>query len=176
MTKIKVTLGNLKTALDEIDKYEKSLKEKMKVLMERLAELGIEEATARFKNVEYDGVNDVVVDDKPTWLDDNKLVIKARGRSITFIEFGTGVYNPGVHPKANELGMIRGAYGKGLGKNEKWSYVGNESDIHAQGKAINVGDKTIIITKGNNPNRGMYETAKKLRQEIEKIAREVFKE
>ena len=36
------------------------------------------------------------------------------------------------------------------------------------------GEKTVIRTRGNNPNRAMYEAAKEMREQVVKIAREVF--
>ena len=107
MTKIKCTLGTIRKAIAEIEEYEKDLQKKLKTLMEKLAEVGIEEATVRFANAIYDGTNDVQVNQNPTWVSDNKLVISASGKAIAFIEFGAGVFNPGVHPKAVELGAIR---------------------------------------------------------------------
>lgn len=174
MTKIKCTLGTIRKAIAEIEEYEKDLQTKLKVLMEKLAEVGIEEATVRFANAIYDGTNDVQVNQNPTWVSDNKLVVSASGKAITFIEFGAGVFNPGVHPKAVELGAIRGGYGQGKGKNESWTYYGNESETNAGGKVVRRGEKTVIRTRGNNPNRAMYEAAKEMREQIVKIAREVF--
>ena len=92
MKKIKCTLGTLHKAIAEIESYQKELDEKVHTLMERLAEIGIEEATVRFANAIYDGTNDVRVNNTPVWIDKNKLAISATGKSITFIEFGAGVH------------------------------------------------------------------------------------
>ena len=43
MKKIKCTLGTLHKAIAEIESYQKELDEKVHILMERLAEIGIEE-------------------------------------------------------------------------------------------------------------------------------------
>ena len=85
--------------------------EQVRQFLEELAAIGIQDAAANFSEAEYDGTNDVKVDPEPQWVDDHTLRIRAKGESILFIEFGTGVYNPVKHPKADELGMIRGEYG-----------------------------------------------------------------
>lgn len=69
MRKIKCTLGTLHKAIAEIESYQKELDEKVHILMERLAEIGIEEATVRFANAIYDGTNDVRVNNTPVWID-----------------------------------------------------------------------------------------------------------
>jgi cell division septum initiation protein DivIVA len=174
MKQIRCTLGTIRDAIAELEEYEKDLQKKVHTLMEKLAEVGIKEATVRFANVIYDGTNDVAVNQSPNWISDTKLVVSATGSSITFIEFGTGVFNTEVHPKAAELGAVRGAYGKGKGKNESWTYYGNEADTAAGGTVVRRGDKTVIRTHGNNPNRSMYDAAKEMREQITKLAEEVF--
>lgn len=173
--RITCTLGTIREAIAEIEDYEKSLGKKLHVLMAKLAEIGIESATVGFDHAVYDGDNDVSVDQTPKWVGNNKLVISASGSAITFIEFGAGVFNPGVHPKAASMGMVRGAYGKGQGKHKSWVYIGDPSGAKAGGKAIKKGNKTVILTSGNNPNRCMYTAGKAMREDIVKIAREVFK-
>lgn len=174
MTKIKCTLGTIRQAIAEIEKYEKDLERKTRTLMERLAEVGIKEATIGFESAVYDGTNDVVVDQTPTWIGRNKLAIKASGSAITFIEFGTGVFNPGVHPKAADLGMVRGAYGHGRGQRETWAYKGDPSEAKAGGKVVREGGYSVILTRGNDPNRSMYDAGKEMRAQVVRIAREVF--
>lgn len=174
MKQIRCTLGTIRGAIADLEEYEKNLQKKVRTLMEKLAEVGIKEATVRFANVIYDGTNDVEVNQSPNWVSDTKLVVSATGSSITFIEFGAGVFNTEVHPKAAELGAIRGGYGQGKGKNESWTYYGNESETNAGGKVVRRGEKTVIRTRGNNPNRAMYEAAKEMREQITKIAEEVF--
>lgn len=173
MKKIKCTLGTIDRAIEEIERYEKQLKKKLHNLLERLGELGIEEASVRFANAVYDGDNDVKVADKPVWIDENKLAISASGNSITFIEFGTGVFYSGEsHPKAAEFGFTRGSYGYHLGRLESWRYKGNPG---TNGEVIESGEHSgEVKTHGNPANRSLYDTGKELREQIVKIAREVF--
>lgn len=169
--KIKCNLSNLDKAIKQIEDYRKYLQRKQKLLMERLAEIGINSATISFQNALYAGVNDVVVEQTPTWIDDNKLVISAHGSSITFIEFGTGItYTSPEHPKAGELGFTRGGYGKGRGKRKGWGYYGEPGNIGTPIK-----DKPgLVFTRGNPASRSMYDAGKQMREQITTIAKEIF--
>lgn len=174
MKKIKCTLGTLHKAIAEIESYQKELDEKIHTLMERLAEIGIEEATVRFANAIYDGTNDVRVNNTPVWIDKNKLAISATGKSITFIEFGAGVhYAAEGHPKAGDFGFTRGGYGyHHLGKLDSWRYSGNPG---TNGEVITDGKhQGEVKTYGNPANRALYDSAKEMREQITKIAEEVF--
>lgn len=173
MKKIKCTLGTLHKAIAEIESYQKELDEKIHTLMERLAEIGIEEATVRFANAIYDGTNDVRVNNTPVWIDKNKLAISATGKSITFIEFGAGVhYAAENHPKAGDFGFTRGGYGYHLGKLDSWRYSGNPG---TNGEVITDGKhQGEVKTYGNPANRALYDSAKEMREQITKIAEEVF--
>jgi hypothetical protein len=171
--RIKCTLSDIDKAIAELEMYEKELKRKTRTLMERLAEIGIKESEVRFKRAIYDGTNDVRVNDSPVWIDDYKLAITATGKSITFIEFGSGVHYTGEdHPKAGEFGYIRGGYGHHLGRMDSWRY---EGDPGTNGEVITEGKhKGEVKTHGNPANRALYDSVKKMREEIVKIAKEVF--
>ena len=49
-----------------------------------------------------------------------------------------------------------------------------DSGTSAGGTVVRRGDKTVIRTHGNNPNRSMYDAAKEMREQITKLAEEVF--
>lgn len=170
--KIKCTLGTIDEAIKQIEAYEKNLKNKQRIFMERLAEIGINTAKVKFQNARYDGENDVKVTD-PKWLDDNRLIISATGKAVLFIEFGSGVhYASDSHPKAAEFGYVRGTYGYGLGKLDSWRYEGSPG---TNGEVIKEGKhKGEIRTYGNPANRCMYDASKEMRKKIREIAKEVF--
>ena len=170
--KIKVSLGNIDEAIKAIEQYEKNLEKKTKAFMERLAEIGADTAKTKFSTAQYDGENDVVVGD-PKWIDNKRLVLSATGRSVLFIEFGTGVhYSSASHPKEAEFGFSRGTYGHGLGKLDSWRYEGNPG---TNGELITEGKhKGEVKTYGNPANRCMYEAGKEMRKQIKEIAKEVF--
>lgn len=168
---IKCTLGTIDKAIAELDEYIDDLEKKTRILMERLAEIGIEKATLGFGNAIYAGTNDVVVE--PFKWSGDKLIITARGNAVAFIEFGTGVHYSAPHPKAAELGFTRGTYGYKLGRLDSWRYTGdpgNEGEIITEGE-----HKGEVRTHGNPANRAMYDATKEMRERIIEIAKEVFK-
>ena len=171
--KIKCTIGTLRKAVEELERYQKELDRKVRLMMEKLAEVGIEEAEVRFGRAIYDGTNDVKVDKSPVWISKNRLAISAKGDSITFIEFGSGIHYAGEsHPKAGEFGFDRGGYGHHLGKLDSWRYKG---DPGTNGEVITEGrHKGEVKTHGNPANRALYDSAKEMREKITKIAEEVF--
>lgn len=167
---------NIRSVINSIRDYQNKMSSKTKVFLERLAEVGIEGATVRFQSAIYDGVNDVKMDSTPEWVDDHTMRIVARGKAVTFIEFGAGVhFNAQVHPKASELGAIRGTYGHGNGMRDAWVYRGDPGTMGIVLKRDSLlGDK--ILTHGNPANRCLYDVGKDLRREAERIAKEVFAE
>lgn len=167
--KIKLTV-NTNQVVRSIESYVNQLDSKTRTFLERLAQIGISSADASFRSAAYDGVNDVVVNSTPVWVDERTIAVQASGRAILFIEFGTGVFNPGVHPQASEFGMIRGEYGKGHGKQESWVYIGEPG---TNGEVLDA-DRNVVRTRGNNASRSMYDAAEHMRNEIGRIAREVF--
>lgn len=166
---------NIRSVINSIRDYQNTINVKTKVFLERLAEVGIEGATVRFQSAIYDGTNDVVVERQIEWVDDHTLRISAKGKAVAFIEFGTGVrYSAQAHPKASELGAIRGAFGQGKGSQDSWAYYGEQG---TQGRELKTNEKgTLYLTHGNPANRCLYDVGKDLRREAERIAKEVFAE
>lgn len=151
--------------IQHLKEYQKRLPDKTDKLLERLATIGAFRARIDFSNAMYAGDNDVEVE---VTKDGNGYVIKASGSSVLFIEFGTGILNP-EHPQSGEFGFMHGTYGKGKGANPNgWVYVGSQGNA---GQTIRDG---VYRTYGNPPAMAMWNASKDIRQEIEKIAREVF--
>ena len=92
---------------------------------------------------------------------------------MTFIEFGSGVHYVEQHPKASEMGAVRGGYGQNKGLKDTWAYYGDPgtNGEPAKGKK---GEKGLVFTHGNPPARAMYDAGKEMRERIAEIAREVF--
>lgn len=171
--KIKCSIDELDIAIAEIEEYRLNLHERLKTLLQRLAEEGIDTATVKFKHAVYDGDNDVTVRPVPVWNGDYKLTISASGETILFIEFGTGVHYGGGHPKAGEFGFTLGGYGSHLGRLDSWRYDGLPG---TNGEVIRVGKHAgQIKTHGNPANMAMYDAGKSIQENYKKIAREVFK-
>jgi len=162
MKKLTVTLDekSIGQAIKELEKYKKWVAEKTKLLCEKLAIIGAQEASVRFASAMYDGDNDVSVEVSPT---DNGWVITASGNAVAFIEFGAGVYhNPAEpYPLPRPEGIVGiGEYGKGYGKRQGWVYK-DES-----------GEK--VFTRGNPAALPMWYATEEMRREVQRIAREVF--
>lgn len=140
------------------------------VFADRLAQEGMEIASIKFSQAVYDGTNDVSVTVEPRG--NNVRAVVATGGAILFIEFGTGVTYPDDHPEAGELGMKRGEYGQGHGKQHSWGYYGDPGTNGVLKEKKNGG--FVVITHGNPANMPMYETVKELQDRLTEIAKEVF--
>ena len=172
MKTVKVPLSQrgIDTLLREIESYTVWLKERSQVLLNRLAQAGFEVASARFAKAAYDGTNDASVSMETR--SEGVRAVVAVGASVLFIEFGTGVTYPDNHPQAAELGMKRGEYGKGHGKQSSWGYYG---DPGTNGVVKMKKDgSTVVITHGNPANMPMYETVKELEAMLPELVKEVF--
>ena len=172
MKTVKVPLSQrgIDTLLREIESYTVWLKERSQVLLDRLAQAGFEVASARFAKAAYDGTNDASVSLETR--SEGVRAVVAVGASVLFIEFGTGVTYPDNHPQAAELGMKRGEYGKGHGKQSSWGYYG---DPGTNGVVKMKKDgSTVVITHGNPANMPMYETVKELEAMLPNLVKEVF--
>lgn len=172
MKTVKVPLSQrgIDTLLREIENYTVWLKERSQVLLDRLAQAGFEVASARFAKAAYDGTNDASVSLEAR--DEGVRAVVAVGASVLFIEFGTGVTYPDNHPQAAELGMKRGEYGQGHGKQSSWGYYGDPG-TNGVVKAKKDGS-TVVITHGNPANMPMYETVKELEAMLPDLVKEVF--
>ena len=140
------------------------------VFADRLAQEGMEIASIKFSQAVYDGTNDVSVTVEPRG--NNIRAVVATGGATLFIEFGTGVTYPDDHPEAGELGMKRGEYGQGHGKQHSWGYYGDPGTNGVLKEKKNGG--FVVITHGNPANMPMYETVKELQDRLTEIAKEVF--
>ena len=172
MKTVKVPLSQrgIDTLLREIESYTVWLKERSQILLDRLAQAGVEVASARFAKAAYDGTNDASVSLETRG--EGVRAVVAVGASVLFIEFGTGVTYPDNHPQAAELGMKRGEYGQGRGKQSSWGYYG---DPGTNGVVKTKKDgSTVVITHGNPANMPMYETVKELEAMLPDLVKEVF--
>lgn len=140
------------------------------VFADRLAQEGMEIASVKFSQAVYDGTNNVSVTVEPRG--NNIRAVVATGGATLFIEFGTGVTYPDDHPEAGELGMKRGEYGQGHGKQHSWGYYGDPGTNGVLKEKKNGG--FVVITHGNPANMPMYETVKELQDRLTEIAKEVF--
>lgn len=166
-------LDRLDNLLTRLKNYRSDLDSKKHELIKRLAEIGIDTADIHFREAQYDGENDVSMD-TPRFTSNNRVVISARGRTVLFIEFGSGIHYQEQHPLADDLGMIRGEYGYGRGKNDTWTYIGDSPGTN--GEVIKQTERGFVYkTHGNPPAKAMYNATEAIQAQIIDIASEVFK-
>lgn len=172
MKKVEITLSgrDIDRLLREVEDWKNWLLDRTTVFLGRVAQEGLEIASAKFEQAVYDGTNDVSVTVEPRGNDVRAVV--ATGKATLFIEFGTGVTYPDNHPEAGELGMKRGEYGQGHGKQQSWGYYGEPGTNGLLKEKKNGG--FVVITHGNPANMPMYETVKELQDRLTNIAKEVF--
>ena len=119
-----LSTDSINNAIKELTQYRRDFLNKEKILLEKLRDIGVGEATVRFTTAAYDGVKDVSV----TWSSADKgYAIMAKGQAVAFIEFGTGVYhNSGEpYPIPRPEGIVSiGEFGQGKGKRRAWFYKG----------------------------------------------------
>lgn len=165
---------NITTLNSQLDAYLSWLQKHVETLLDRLAEAGFEVAEAGFQSAVYDGSNDVSVSWESTG--DRERAVIAMGSTAMFIEFGTGITYPDVHPQSGDLPAGRGQYGQGKGSwPSGWTYYGEQGSNatfvrHDEAK----GD--LWRTKGNPANMPMYRATQEIQERFEEIVRSVFNE
>lgn len=160
--------ADIERAIKEIEQYKQDLIRKEKLLVEKLAYIGVQEASIRFTTAMYDGVNDSMVSLEQT---PSGYAIVAEGNAVAFIEFGSGVYHNGSEPYPNPRpeGIVGiGEYGKGKGKRKAWYYKGEPGSNGEMQK------NGVVKTRGNPAAMPMWYATEEMRRSILQIAREVF--
>lgn len=166
-----LSTSEIDRAIKELEQYKRDIIQKTELLRKRVAERIASLASSGFAGAIVDDLTedsggvrhaevDVSVDER-----DNVSIIIAKGEDAVWVEFGAGVYHNGSagsspHPKGAELGFTIGEYGKGMGKRETWGYYE---------------DGELRLTHGTPAAMPMYNAMKNVCQEIDAIAREVFK-
>jgi hypothetical protein len=161
---------SIEKAIKQLTEYKNKLAEKEAEMVRRIAQLGLNVASVKFKQALYAGTNDVTcrVEQNGT-----TATIYAEGEAVGFIEFGTGVRHP-EHPGfADYQQPAHGTYGKGLGKNPGWwDYNGDPGN---KGHLITTkSGRTKVRTSGNDPAFAMFDAINSMVEQIATIAREVW--
>lgn len=164
---IELRVSGAKSLIAKLKRHRADIEEKKKKFLEELAYIGIDTATAVFEDAstEYDGDFDVIVQQVPMWIDDNRLAVMASGKSILFVEFGTGLVGYGQDDYADSFGYGPGTWSDNPEKGGKGHWDDPAGWYYEHGK----------ISHGNPPARAMYDSSKTMRGEIVRIAREVFR-
>lgn len=161
-----LSVSGIQKMIDEVNAYKQSLLNKNDEFVRRLAELGIPIINERIAEAKGDS-------DKEhntyirlnSYQDYSQATLIVDGKDIAFIEFGAGVHYNGAagsspNPKGAELGYTIGSYGKGYGANDYWYYVADTGES--------------VRSYGTQATMPVYSTSVAMRQEMMRIAKEVF--
>lgn len=157
--------GSIDAAVKIVQQYKKDFVTKETEFVRRLKEIGVSVASTGFSTADYDGVNDVLIAETQRG---SRARVIAYGKTVGFIEFGTGINNPEWVDDNNVSGNPytppkHGTYGEGKGANPKgWYFSPGEG---ARGRH----------TYGNVPAEAMLTARDVMVERVMQIAREVWR-
>lgn len=170
--KIKVRLSDagLRDAERQIQAYKATLNQKARELAKALADKGLDVAKVRFANAQYAGSNDV-----SCHVEQNGAAcsIIAEGKSVAFIEFGTGVMHSAYGGELPDGVGEHGTYGKENGKHKRWYYYGESGNAGTPVKEVD-GKGQLNYTSGNEPAMAMWGAVEEMASQVEATWREVW--
>ena len=170
--KIKVRLSDagLRDAERQIQEYKATLNKKAQEFAKALADKGLDVAKIRFANAEYAGNNDV-----SCHVEQNGAAcsIIAEGKSVAFIEFGTGVMHSAYGGELPNGVGEHGTYGKENGKHKRWYYYGESGNAGTPVKEVD-GKGQLNYTSGNEPAMAMWGAVEEMASQVEATWREVW--
>lgn len=170
--KIKVRLSDagLRDAERQIQAYKATLNQKAQELAKALADKGLDVAKVRFANAQYAGSNDV-----SCHVEQNGAAcsIIADGKSVAFIEFGTGVMHSAYGGELPDGVGEHGTYGKENGKHKRWYYYGESGNAGTPVKEVD-GKGQLNYTDGNEPAMAMWGAVEEMASQVEATWREVW--
>lgn len=162
--KVKLSPSGIQKAKEEIQQYKAQVNARLQEFVRRLADEGREIAEVKFFWAAYDGGNDVKVEVTQSG---TKARIIASGKTVLFIEFGTG-HNYPEHPSGL---YAHGEYGKGKAGQPpySWVYTGEQG---TGGKMVREG---AYRTDGNPPAEAMWSAAQAMAERYRQIWQEVMR-
>ena len=170
--KIKVRLSDagLRDAERQIQEYKTTLNQKAQELARALADKGLDVAKVRFANAEYAGSNDVSCRVEQNG---NTCTIIAEGKSVAFIEFGTGVSHSAYGGELPTGVGEHGTYGKGNGQHKRWYYYGESGNAGTPVKQVD-GKGQLNYTSGNDAAMAMWGAVEEMASQVEATWRGVW--
>lgn len=170
--KIKVRLSDagLRDAERQIQEYKATLNKKAQEFAKALADKGLDVAKIRFANAQYAGSNDV-----SCHVEQNGAAcsIIAEGKSVAFIEFGTGVMHSAYGGELPNGVGEHGTYGKENGKHKRWYYYGETGNAGTPVKEVD-GNGQLNYTSGNDAAMAMWGAVEEMASQVEATWREVW--
>lgn len=170
--KIKVRLSDagLRDAERQIQEYKTTLNKKAQEFAKALADKGLDVAKVCFANAEYAGSNDVSCRVEQNG---NTCTIVAEGKSVAFIEFGTGVMHSAYGGELPDGVGEHGTYGKENGKHKRWYYYGESGNAGTPVKQVD-GKGQLNYTSGNDAAMAMWGAVEEMASQVEATWREVW--
>lgn len=170
--KIKVRLSDagLRDAERQIQEYKTTLNQKAQEFAKALADKGLDVAKIRFANAEYAGNNDVSCRVEQNG---STCTIIAEGKSVAFIEFGTGVMHSAYGGELPNGVGEHGTYGKENGKHKRWYYYGESGNAGTPVKEVD-GKGQLNYTSGNDAAMAMWGAVEEMASQVEATWREVW--
>lgn len=163
--KLRLSTQSVEDAIRQLEEYKVSLRFKVSLFVQKLAELGIQTIESNKYSYGDSDFNDLR---SYVWLDEMGDTVKATlilsGKDVAFIEFGAGVhYNGGgsPNPLGQQLGMTIGSYGLGNGLNDSWVYHDDETN-------------QFVTSYGTKAAMPMYQADQEIRNNFLSVAKEVF--
>lgn len=173
--KANLSVSSLNALKKQLLDYKAELNRKCDRFVRELAEAGIPviESNVAEAGFTYDekGIqsgsdtehNTYVKVDSLTGMSRATLVLE--GKKILFIEFGAGIFYNGSessspHPKGPENNFLIGTYGMGHGSQQVWDYYADSDEL--------------VLTHGTKATMPMYKASLKIKEEVVRIARDVF--
>ena len=162
--KVKLDPRSIESAIKEIEAYKAEVEQRVRLLLKRLTDRGVEIAKA--KVVEHGIIHDTQLTNSINgFVMGNTGFIRVDDEHAVFFEFGTGpVGASSPHPLGASYkseGWYTAADGKPMNELYGWKPLGNGEDVY-------------FFTEGQKAKPFMYETAQKLRDEFPAIIKEVF--
>lgn len=159
MTRITVnpfSPDSARTAARQLREWEARVQARQTEFVRRLAQAGLEVARVRFGAAlaDYDG--DKTPPELTVEAEGNTARLVASGRTVAFLEFGTGV----SHPEHSTGLFQHGTYGKGMGRRRQWGYYDE--------------GERLTLTTGSDPAEAMTGAVQAMAEQAAEIAREVF--
>ena len=158
---IELSDDSITNAIKELRAYAAWVEAKEKELRDRLAMLGATVASIRFSGAITGGTKDVSVSVEE---EGRTAVIKASGKDVVFIEFGTGIKYGYGHPEAGKKGFGPGTWSDNPEKGGKGQWDNPKGWWYGSGQH----------TYGDPPAMAMYSAVKEMTESLTRIATEVF--
>ena len=163
---IELSQKSIQSAIKQIENYRDKLIRKNREFVKRLGEVGLPviDSNIAVAAGDSDKTHDAYIKIN-SFGDYAQATLIVSGKDLLFIEFGAGVhYNGSVgsspHPLGASKGYTIGSYGKGNGSKDAWYYYSDTGEV--------------VKSHGTQATMPVYKAGVEMRQQMLKIAKEVF--